>query len=369
VAPTHNYAVFLSLVFFVVLGVIHVFDIASTYIIYYYNWHHVHLLAIGLLLIVILCAYVLMRPFRPMPKMPLYGVDWLGMVLWSIFILSLIFVVQYGNQLNWLDSAYIRVALGAASLALAFNVGRMFNVRHPFLETDAFKSKNLLSLLIVFLLMGILLTTKTLLQNTFTSAILHFDTLSTASLKWFEFFGMLLGAIFSWFALSRLNLHKKLVTFIGMSFIVFYTVQMYFLMSPATNIEKLYLPLVCCGFGQVVVFITLTVYAQATAKFRNYFQVICILGFIRTGIASPIGDAIYSRAMSGVLSKHLALLGEAGQPQGLPLQYTLQELFGYSVILGVITLIVLAGSRFQKHVGMPIPTFVRMYRVLTRKKD
>ncbi|GHT29197.1 hypothetical protein FACS189432_08150 [Bacteroidia bacterium] len=62
-----------------------------------------------MLLVVILCAYVLMRPFRPMPKMPLYGVDWLGLVLWSTFILSLIFVVQYGNQLNWLDSAYIRV--------------------------------------------------------------------------------------------------------------------------------------------------------------------------------------------------------------------------------------------------------------------
>jgi hypothetical protein len=366
VAPTHNYAVFLSLVFFVVLGVIHVFDIASTYIIYYYNWRYVHLSSIGLLLIVILCAYVLMRPFRPMPKMPLYGVDWLGMVLWSLFILSLIFVVQYGNQLNWLDSAYIRVALGSAFLALAFNIGRMFNVRHPFLEVDAFKSKNLLNLLIVFLLMGILLTTKTLLQNTFTGAILHFDTLNTASLKGFEFFGMLLGAIFSWFALSQLNLHKKLVTFIGMSFIVLYTVMMYFLISPDTNIEKLYLPLACCGFGQVVVFITLTVYAQATAHFRNYFQVICILGFIRTGIASPIGDAIYTRAMSGVLSKHLALLDEIGQLQGLPLQYTLQELYGYSVILGVITLIILAGSRFQKHVGMPMPTFVRMYRVLTK---
>ncbi|GHU09796.1 hypothetical protein FACS189431_8390 [Alphaproteobacteria bacterium] len=138
-------------------------------------------------------------------------------------------------------------------------------------------------------------------------------------------------------------------------------------MSPATNIEKLYLPLVCCGFGQVVIFITLTVYAQATARFRNYFQVICILGFIRTGIASPIGDAIYSRAMSGVLSKNLALLGENAAQSNLPMVNTLQELFGYSVILGAITLIAIAASRFKKHIGMPIPTFVRMYRVVMRR--
>ncbi|GHT74310.1 transporter [Bacteroidia bacterium] len=363
VAPTHNYAVFLSMVFFIVLGVVNVFDIASTHIIYHYNWHYVHLLAIGLLLVVILCAYTLMRPFRPMPKMPLYGVDWLGLVLWSTFILALIFVVQYGNQLNWLDSAYIRAALGVAMLALAFNIWRMFNVRHPLLEVEAFKSKNLLNLLLVFLLMGILLTTKTVLQNTFTGAILHFDTLNTASLKWFEFLGMAVGAVFAWFALARLKWSKKLITFIGMSFIVLYTAMMYFLMSPAANIEKLYLPLVCCGFGQVVIFITLTVYAQATAHFRNYFQVICILGFIRTGIASPIGDAIYTRAMSGVLSKHLALLGENAVQSALPMVNTLQELFGYSVILGVITLIILAASRFKRQIGMPIPTIVRMYKL------
>ncbi|MDR0789954.1 MAG: hypothetical protein LBO06_04065 [Bacteroidales bacterium] len=368
VAPTHNYAVFLSMVFFVVLGVINIFDIASTHIIYYYNWRYVHHLAIGLLLIVILCAYVLMRPFCPMPKMPLYGVDWIGLVLWSTFILSLIFVVQYGNQFNWLDSAYIRIAIGTASLALAFNIWRIFNIRHPYLEVDAFKSKNLLSLLVLFLLMGILLSTKTVLQNTFTNAILHFDTLNTVSLKWFEFLGMAFGAIFSWFAISRLKWTHKLVTFVGMSFIVLYTVMMYFLMSPDTNIEKLYLPLFCCGFGQVVVFITLTVYAQATARFRNYFQVICILGFIRTGIASPIGDAIYSRAMSGGLTKHLALLGEnIEQSQNLPLLYTLQDLFGYSIVLGVITLIAIAASRFKKHVGMPIPTVVRMYRMLMKR--
>jgi hypothetical protein len=93
------------------------------------------------------------------------------------------------------------------------------------------------------------------------------------------------------------------------------------------------------------------------------------LGFIRTGIASPIGDAIYTRAMSGVLSKHHALFGEnaVGANNFLPLQYTLQELYGYSVILGVITLIILAGSHFRKQVGMPMPTFVRMYKIFTKQ--
>jgi hypothetical protein len=363
-----------------VLGVIHVFDIASSYIIYYYDWHYVHYAAILMLMLVTLSAFVLMRPFRFMPKMPLYGIDWLGMVLWSIFILSLIFVAQYGNQLDWLHSPYIRIAIGAAFISLAFNIGRMTYIRHPFLEFAAFKTRNLINLLILFLFFGILLSTKNVLQNMFTGGVLHFDQLNTASLKWFELAGMFIGAVFSWFALTRMKMSHKLLTFIGMTAVVLYVAMMYFLTSSYTNIEKLYLPLVCCGFGNVVIFIALTVYAQATAPFKNYFQVLCILGLIRTGIASPIGDAVYSHAMKGLLSKHLAAIGYDFNP-AIQLSAanvysinteafvaTLQELFGWSVLFGVIVLIAIAASRFKIGVKKPIPSLRGMYWVIMKER-
>ena len=101
ITPTYNYPVFLSFVFFVVLGVIHLFDALSMQIIYFFDWKQLHNLAVGLLLVVIVSAFLLMRPFRAEAKMPLLGIDFLGMLLWAIFILSLIFVVQYGNTLDW----------------------------------------------------------------------------------------------------------------------------------------------------------------------------------------------------------------------------------------------------------------------------
>jgi hypothetical protein len=95
---------------------------------------------------------------------------------------------------------------------------------------------------------------------------------------------MLSGALFSWYSLSKLKWRHKLVCFVGIAFIILYIAQMYFLITPYTENAMLYIPLICCGFGHVAVFISLTVYAQATAPFKNYFQVLCILGFIRTGI-------------------------------------------------------------------------------------
>ena len=189
ITPSYNYAVFLSFVFFIVLGVIHLFDAFCMHLIYYYDWQHLHLLAIGLLLSVILLAKLLMRPFRPMPKMPLLGIDWLGMVLWAIFILSLIFIVQYGYQLDWFNSLYIRIAFGIALISLGFNIARMNYIRHPFLEIAAFRVNNLTNLMIAFLCLSIILASKNLLQNIYTGAILHWDALNLSTLKLFEFIG------------------------------------------------------------------------------------------------------------------------------------------------------------------------------------
>lgn len=363
ITPTYNYPVFLTFVFFVVLGVIHVFDAISIQLIYYYDWQHLHALAIGLLLTVILLAGVLMRPFRPMPKMPLLGIDWLGMVLWAIFILSLIFVVQYGHQLDWFHSPYIRVAMGAACLSLGFNIGRMTYIRHPFLEAAAFRVNNLTNLLIAFLCLAILLASKNVLQNTYTGAVLHWNALTLGNLKWFEFLGSAIGAVFAMYVLIRLKWSHKLVVFVGFFMILVYVASMYFIVTPYTNIEKLYLPLMCCSFGHLAIFITLTVYIQATAPFKNYFQVLCILGFIRTGIGSPIGDAFYQHGMTGLMSKYL---GANFTPTEAMIA-TLQELYGYTFVFGVGVLIFLAASRFKRNVKKPIPTLRLLYALIKRR--
>lgn len=364
ITPTYNYPVFLSFVFFVVLGVIHVFDAISMQIIYYYDWQHLHWLAIGLLLLVFLLAGVLMQPFRAMPKMPLLGIDWLGMVLWAIFILSAIFVVQYGYQLDWFHSPYIRVAMDAVCISLGFNIARMNYIRHPFLEIAAFRVNNLTNLLLAFLFLAILLASKNTLQNTYTSAVLHWDTLNLSKLKWLEFLGSLLGAGFSWYALIRLKWSHKLITFFGFAMILIYVASMYMLVTPYTNIEKLYLPLMCCGFGHLAIFIALTVYIQATAPFKNYFQVLCILGFIRTGIGSPIGDSLYQHGITGLMNKYLAAnFSETGA-----MVSTIQELYGHTFIFGIIVLLLLAGSRFKKNVKKPIPTLKLLYNLFSYPK-
>ena len=119
----------------------------------------------------------------------------------------------------------------------------------------------------------------------------------------------------------------------------------------------------CCSFGHLAIFITLTVYIQATAPFKNYFQVLCILGFIRTGIGSPIGDALYQHGMTGLMNKYL---GANFTPTEAMIA-TLQELYGYTFVFGIGVLIFLAASRFKRNVKKPIPTLRLLYALIKRK--
>lgn len=358
ITPSYNYAVFLSFVFFVVIGVVQVHDVTAGYITYFYNWKYVHLAAAGLLLLVMAGAFILMRPHRAAPVRPLQGIDWLGMVLWTIFILLAIFIAQYGEQLGWFASPHIRACCGAALIALGANIWRMRAVEHPFLEFGAFRSKNLWWLLLAFLVMDLLLSTQHVLQNIFTSAVMQYDYLTTTSLKWFEFLGVLLGAIFCWqYMLHTKGGHFRLM-YIGMISILLYIASFYFILSPSVNVERLYLPLILAGFGHVLIFISLTVYANKNVAFTLYFQVLCILGFIRMGVAAPIGNAVYSRAMTAAISSQLGAIGSSVNLGALPyagfdgvaysqvasavssqaILSALRELLGYSVIFGVGTL-------------------------------
>jgi hypothetical protein len=373
VAPTYNYAVFLSFVFFIVLGCVQVFDWFAIRVIYYYDWQHVHLLAIGLCLLVILLVNVTMQHYRPMPKMPLLGLDPLGMLLWSLFILTAIYVVLYGEQYDWLHDGRIRGAIGICCLLLAACLSRMYHIRHAFLEKEAFHCPNLWNMLLLFLCLDILLGTQNVLQNTFTDGILGYGQLTASQLKWPEFLGALASALFfKYFRVNR-GWHLKTMLFIAMSAVVLYNVWMTQLISPAIDILQLWPPLILLGFGHVGVFIALTVYAQAYCNFKYYFQVLCILGLIRTGIGDPIGIALWEHALQGEVNEHLATIGAAADFHFANAGWVAQEavlsalrtLYARAVLFGSGVLVLILCAHFDR-LRNPLPKLRQAYTIVSK---
>lgn len=388
ITPTRDFAVFFPVVYLIVLGSIQLSGLATVYLGYWADWRYMHWLIIGLLLVVWLCVAVCLRHFRFMKPLPLFGIDWIGGMLWSIFLLSLIFVFEYGRFYDWLDSPAIRAGYVIALVSLLLGIHRMYTRRHPFIERATFAYRRMPVILLAFLVICFLQATPTVLQNLFTGSILHYDVLNAVSLNWWNFFGTLLGgaAAYGWHA--RMHGSYKVAVFTGFALLVAYQCMMYFLIDPRMNIECLYLPTLLRGAGYIILYISLTVYVTSIVPFQHFFQALSVMGFIRTGFGPILGGAVYGRFLQHLLPENMQLLGmqlDAVNPlavrlplgqlyNGLMQQVMLvsvKEMFGWTCIAGIFFLMLVWSYRIlTPHMLRPgrMPGIRRMKQIMKRQR-
>lgn len=308
VTPSGNFSVFYPVIYIVVLESIQLSGLVATHISDWANWRYMHWFVIGMLLVVWMCVLLFTRPYRAMKKLPLYGIDWLGGFLWGVILFAIVFVCIYGEYYDWLDSVEIRSCIVIAVVALMININRMSTLRRPYIEPQVFRYRNFPVILFLFLMLCLFLTTSSVLQNQFMSSILHYDPLNAVSLNWLVFTGILAGAGIVFYRQAVLHKGYKLLISLGFLLIVVYQYYMYFLIHPNLNIESLYLPNFLKGVGHGILYISLTIYVAKSVPFKHFFQGLCVLSFIRTSIATPLGTAILTRWMRQLQQDNFGLL-------------------------------------------------------------
>lgn len=304
----------------------------------------------------------LTRPFRMARKMPLYGIDWTSALLWAVVLFSIVFVCIYGEYYDWLDSALIRGCIVLAVVCTLINVNRMFTTHRPYIHPHVFKYRHFPTILFLFLMLCLFLTTSSVLQEMFMSAILKYDMLNAVSLNWCVFIGILAGAGVVFYRQVVLRKGYKLLITVGFMLIVVYQYYMYFLIHPNLNIESLYIPNFLKGLGHGILYISLTIYVAKTVPFEHFFQGLCVLSFIRTSIATPLGTAILNRWLKymqqdniGLISRKMDLVKEWMPDVSIQQLYeevtrqtlltSLKELFGAVCIVGTIFLLFLLSQK------------------------
>lgn len=295
ITPEGNFSVFYPFIYIIVLESIQLSGLTSTYISDWGNWRYMHWMVIGLLIAVWLCVFVLTRHIRIFPKLPLINVDWIGCALWGIMLFAIVFVCIYGEYYDWFDSIYIRGSIVVAVTALMLNINRMTSIHRPYIPAAVFRYRKFPVILLLFLILCLFLTTSSVLQNKLLTSILNFDPLNVISLNWFSFAGILAGAGIVFYRQVIMRKGYKLLIFIGFLLLTIYEYYMYFLIYPELNIESLYLPNFLKGVAHGVLYIALTIYIAKSIPFKHFFQALCVLGFIRTSLATPLGTAILNR--------------------------------------------------------------------------
>jgi MFS transporter, DHA2 family, multidrug resistance protein len=308
--PKRDFSVFFPVVYLYVLGSIQLSGILTAQISYLYNWKYMFIAIISLQLCVMITHYFLMRPIRMMKKIPLYQIDWLGMGLWSFWLLTLSFIFEYGKRLDWFHSEYICLAIITAIVLFYCAVQRMFRIRRPFIMPEAFKYKTLLVALFLFALLQILLSSSNVFMNVYTAGILHYDILNNSSLNWAVFAGIAVGSAASYYWLSIFKGGYKPILWVGFLCLALVHLILYFKFSPSLAKEDLYLPYVLRGLGYVALYISLTVYVSDEVPFSHFFVGLTLLGFVRSATGVTVANSLCTNILEYLQKKNMMILSQ-----------------------------------------------------------
>jgi DHA2 family multidrug resistance protein len=338
-APNRDFRIFFPVLYIIVVGDIFLQGWLAGIITYYYAWQMMNWLIIGLMLFIIITVYVLTKNFRFMKPLPLISVDWLGCVLWSLLMIEVVWIFNYGEFYNWWDGRMFRLVVVALCLTLVVTLQRERHIRHPYISLDAFKYKTLVPILALYFVAEWLNTTPKVLQTSFTAGVMHWGTMTTTVFDLVGWIGNLAGCLFTLWWMKGLKMKYTQLLSIGGAALVAYQIMMYFYIAPDLPIGRLYLPLFMRAFGYAIYFTALTIYLEELMPFQHFFMGLTISGFMRNGPVEAILSGWYSFGLRYKMADNIVRTLPYEPMQTL--MVSLKQLFGLTSIIGCLFLLCL----------------------------
>ena len=349
-SPKQDFGIFLPSMYIIILGAMPGSNwLAQQMTIVTGSWQSIHWMMVVLMLSLALVIFVCTHPWRMMPKpLPLVSLDWLGCFLWSALMLEIIWLFTYGEYYNWWDSPVWRSVLMSFPVTLAVCIGRMFHVRHPYIDPRVWPHARLIPILGMFFVAEVMNATPHALQNTLTSGILHWGFTTTQQFYLFEILGYAFGCIFTilwgagcpnWGGLPRLGFKYTRLLSVGFASLLFYQVIMYFYVSPVLNVERLWLPTFLRTFGYGIFFSTMTIYLKDLIEFPTFFHALTVSGFIRNGVGESLCSGLYAYGLRHQIADTLNR-GIHPDFEGI-LLVAVKEMFGVMSMVGVVVLLLM----------------------------
>lgn len=377
ITPDRDFAIFFPFLFTFVLGSVQLTDIVTGYCVTALDWRAMHRLTIGAFILVFALVYFCMRRgYRPGPYMPFKGIDYLGGILWSLWLTCIVFIFVYGEHYDWFDSAEIRTAAVFAVVLLVMCLERAASIRHPYISLKTFSQRNMPFIFILFGCMSLMSTMVSSVQNVYTGAVLGFDARHNADLLWGVVAGIAVGTGVFYVALKKWKWRVKSIVCVG-----FVSFLLYFLIDASAEKYMLYLPMLFKGAGVSIVYTSLTYALAGCVTFAYYFEAMCVIGFIRTSFGGPLNAAVITRLLNGIKHSATADLGSHvdmmhpmadsftavyGEFQRQMLMVSLKEIYGYAAIAAVVILLAILASDYRHYVGSRINRMLKLPQVWRR---
>lgn len=378
ITPKRDFAVFFPFLFTFVLGSVQLVNVATGYSLYAFDWKAMHRLTIGAFLLVFALVYFGMRKgYRQGPYMPFKGIDYLGGVLWSLWLLCVVFVCVYGEYYDWLDGTDTdrdRLCGGAAvfvPLPCGDDPPSLHKPAHVFPAEHA------------LYLYSVRVYDVDVRHGHYDPEYLYhggvgFRYPAQCRPELGDCGGIAVGTGIFYLAVVKWKWRTKDVVLTGFFSFFLYQFMLYFLIDPSTEKYMLYLPMVFKGAGVSLVYTSLTYALAGCVTFAYYFEAMCVIGFIRTSFGGALNAAVVTRLFRRVSQENTAGLGGYLDSMYVPpdaLQWiygefgrqltmvSLKQVYGYAVLAALFILFAILCSDYRHLIGSTTQRMLRLSQV------
>lgn len=386
ITPTRDLSVFFCYVYLIVNGCIQLSGIASIAFASWASWHYMHWFIIALLLVMWVVVMLLFKGCAVMPRLPLLGIDWIGMVTWGFWAMCCLFITLYGEHYDWWNGEEIRMATIFAVVSLAMNLVRASFIRHPYVSFKTLSFKVVWIAIAVTIVADILLAPSHIFEHALMEGVLGYDALNMISLNWVAFAGTICGALFTWLTFARRKWTYQRMLVISFVLLLFYVGYFYFRIDYNLPYEALIPPIFARSMGYTMLSIILLTSITRLPFPTQFTQGVGTLNMFSAALAGVMGTAVVGRLLNIVMRRNYMLLssqldGVGYDPTTMPsinemygavqvqaLIESMKEIYGWLIVVALASLLVLTMRASDIRPTKVIqPTFHRISLLLRRE--
>jgi DHA2 family multidrug resistance protein len=266
------------------------------FIIDHFSWPYIFYINIPLGVIAALLTLQFVRSPKYSEKSLMADIDWLGIGLLAVFVGSLQYILEKGQDDDWFNSSTI-IILGVISILGAFFfIWRETTFRNPVVHLKVLRNGNLRVGTVMSFIMGFGLYGSTFIIPLYTQATLGWTAqqagmLLIPSALTTAFMMPIIGQL-----LQRGAKQQYLVA-LGMLIFFFFCYWGYKILTPDTGQEAFFWMLILRGLGMGLLFIPITTLSLSTLKGREIGEGAAFTGMMRQ-LGGSFGIAIITTYMA-----------------------------------------------------------------------
>ncbi|RIV68569.1 DHA2 family efflux MFS transporter permease subunit [Flagellimonas aequoris] len=272
------------------------------YIVDNFSWPYIFYINIPIGIIAAFLTVMFVKSPKYGDKLKANQVDWIGIFLLTVFIGSLQFVLEHGQQDDWFADSLITTLSAVSVFGFILFIWRELTYEHPIVNLGVLKDSNLRIGTIMTFILGFGLYGSTFIIPIYTQSVLGFTATDAGLL-------LIPSSITTGLMMPiigraiQAGVPQKYMVTAGFAIFFVYSLWMYLVMTPDTGVEHFFWPLVARGIGLGLLFVPITTLSLSTLMGKDIGDGAAFTGMTRQ-LGGSFGIAIITTMIARFHQQH-----------------------------------------------------------------